>query len=166
MDQTGRWKVKVAQLSIYEIDYRAAEISDLPAIREFVDFWITGGGLRFGVEGASHDCFIPPGRHEKYVKQYSTIVAMHAWRVVGWAVKQKDGTLIHLLVAGDYRGQGIGDRLLAILDPPKVRSKFDQGTGDPIGFYERRGYVKQGERRVGKHQNIDILVKDEADAGV
>ena len=68
-------------MTTYEIDYRAAEMSDLSAIREFVDFWLTGGGLRFGVEGASHDCFVPPGRHEKYVKQYTTLLALHAWRL-------------------------------------------------------------------------------------
>lgn len=40
-----------------------------------------------------------------------------------------------------------------------VRSKFDQSTGDPSGFYHKHGYVRSGSKRPGKKQNIELFVK-------
>ena len=147
---------------MYEIDYRRATILDLMAIKDFVDFWTAGVGCRLKVKGASDDFFIQPARHRDYINRYVVLVAMHCWRIVGWAVKQKDGTLIHLLVHAEYRGLGIGEKMLRMLDPPKVRSKKDQSTGDPVGFYKKNGYVKLEKQPASKKGNIEVLVKQTA----
>ena len=145
-----------------EVEYRNAEISDLNAIVAFVDFWLTGGGLADGVSGASHDFFVPYGRHKAYLVKYQVLLAIYGGEIVGWAVKTKKGVLIHLLVAGTFRGNGIGGEMLRRMDPDSVRSKFDQSTGDPSGFYRKQGYVKASGTRLGKRQNIDIFTKPRA----
>ena len=142
-----------------EVEYRNAQAEDLDAIAAFVDFWLTGGGLADGVTGSAHDFFVPRGRHEAYLKKYCVLLALLADEILGWAVKTKKGVLIHLLVAGTFRGQGIGSELLKRMSPDVVRSKFDQSTGDPGAFYLKHGFVKESSRRVGKKKNIDIFVR-------
>ncbi|MBA7675702.1 hypothetical protein ES703_83939 [subsurface metagenome] len=142
-----------------EIEYRNGVIEDLQAIVAFVDFWLTGGGLADGVTGSAHDFFVPRGRHESYLKKYDVLLALLADEILGWAVKTKKGVLIHLLVAGTFRGQGIGSELLKRMAPNVVRSKFDQSTGDPAVFYLKHGFVKESTSRVGKKRNIDIFVR-------
>lgn len=144
-----------------EIEYRSAVIEDLPAIAAFVDFWLTGGGKAGGIPGAGHDFFVPVGRHEGYLKKYHVLLAGCAGAIVGWAVKTKKGVLIHLLVAATFRGRGIGSELLKRMSPDVVRSKFDQSSGDPAGFYRKHGYVKSSSERLGKKKNIDIFTKEQ-----
>ncbi len=142
-----------------EIEYRKAVAEDLMNIAAFVDFWLTGGGIPDGVPGSAHDFFVPVGRHKGYIAKYEVLLAMCASEIVGWAVKTKKGVLIHLLVAGTFRAQGIGSEMLKKLRPDVVRSKFDQSTGDPADFYSKHGFIKESSRRVGKKQNIDIFVR-------
>ena len=132
------------------ITYRPARFSDIPSITEFVDDCHTAG-----------DFFVTPSRHFKYLKYYSVLLAFDNNTIIGWAVKQKNGTLIHLLIHPGFRGQGIGGTMLRILNPPKVRSKSDQSTGNPIGFYLKQGYIIT-QLSQGKNANIDILKKAES----
>lgn len=147
------------ELRIMEIVYRKAVIEDLPAIVAFVDFWLTGGGKAGGIPGAGHDYFVRVGQHESYLKKYDVLLAGYMGAIVGWAVKTKKGVLIHMLIAATFRGQGIGSEMLRRIQPDVVRSKFDQSSGDPAGFYKKHGYVKQTGERVGKKKNIDIFVR-------
>lgn len=147
-----------------EVVYRKAVIEDLPAIVAFVDFWLTGGGVADGVSGAGHDFFVPYGRHKAYLEKYQVLLAICEGSIVGWAVKTKKGVLIHLLVAGTFRGNGIGGEMLGRMSPEVVRSKFDQSTGDPSGFYRKHGYIKASSERLGKKKNIDIFARPGVDA--
>lgn len=142
-----------------DVEYRRADMSDLTTIVAFVDYWLTGGGKAVGIPGAGHDFFVPAGRHEKYLAKYAVLLAMYGGEIVGWAVKTQKGVLIHLLIAATFRGQGIGSELLRRLHPDAVRSKFDQSSGDPSGFYHKHGYVKAGGGRVGKKKNIEIFTR-------
>ncbi len=142
-----------------EIEYRIAVNEDLTAIVAFVDFWLTGGGKADGVTGSAHDFFVPVGRHKSYLAKYVVLLALFEGEIVGWAVKTKKAVLIHLLVAGTFRDQGIGSEMLKKLRPDVVRSKFDQTTGDPGPFYVKHDFVKESSRRVGKKHNIDIFVR-------
>jgi len=139
------------------ITYRVAGLGDLGKIREFVDFWLSGRGNRVNAPGAVDDCFVSEGQHRTYLARYLVVVAVEDDQIVGWAVKTLKGVLLHLLVAGDYRGQGVGGNLLRITSPESVRSKTDQGTGDPTGWYMNKGYIVCGTECVGRNRNIKVL---------
>lgn len=142
------------------VTYRSALPDDLPRICKFVDYWLSGGAKRLGIPGAGADFFIPHGQQAGYLKYKTTCLAMYEHEIIGWSVKSKNETLIHLLVSAEYRGKGIGSHLLSILNPHLVRSKSDQSTGDPKRFYQKHGYevIEAGQ---GKHKNIDILQHQE-----
>lgn len=151
------------------LKYRKATLQDVKSLSKFTDWWLAGRGFNKGVPGAVNDCFISPGQHRKYVKKYSVHLCIDDTKIVAWAVVQHGGVMIHLLVAGNYRGTGIGSRLLNILSPRYVRSKLDQSSGNPIDFYLKAGYrkvalVKSKSRldieklRPFRKYNIDILV--------
>lgn len=131
-----------------DILYRLARMSDLDDIVSIVDRLLAG-----------KDFFCPRGQHIGYFK-YKTILLAHASdNLIGWAVRQKNGALIHLLIDPVYRGQGIGSHMLEVLEPLLIRSKSDQSTGDPLKFYEKHGYTKTTDERIGKNKNIDLLSK-------
>jgi GNAT superfamily N-acetyltransferase len=142
-----------------DVFYRTANPADLDVIRQFTDYWLSGKGYAAGVQGAGHDYFIPFGQHRDYLKFYTTLLAFSQSKVTGWAVRQRDGTLIHLLVAADWQSKGIGTHLLKLLEPKAVRSKSDQSTGDPLDFYLNRGFKKTSDQKIGKHKNIDVLAR-------
>lgn len=139
------------------IEYRVAGLEDLGKIKEFVDFWLSGRGRRVKAPGAVDDCFVSVGQHKAYLIKYLVVLALDDDRIVGWSVKTLEGVLLHLLVAGDMRGKGIGAMMLRIVEPVCVRSKLDQSSGDPTGFYVKMGYNKSGEALVGKNKNIKVL---------
>lgn len=139
------------------IEYRVAGLGDLDKIKEFVDFWLSGRGRRVRAPGAVDDCFVSVGQHRAYLVKYLVVLAIDDERIIGWSVKTLEGVLLHLLVAGDMRGKGIGAKILRIVDPVCVRSKLDQSSGDPTGFYLKMGYTKSGEAMVGKNKNIAVL---------
>lgn len=136
------------------LTYHEAVLGDVKALSRFTDWWLAGRGKAKGVIGAVNDCFISPSQHKKYVVKYRTWLCCDGAQVVGWAVVEPAGTMIHLLVAGNYRGKGIGSRLLKILSPRCIRSKLDQSTGNPEKFYKRFGYRKV--KRVRSRSRLDI----------
>lgn len=147
---------------IMEVVYRQAVMEDLQEIANFTDFWLGGLGISAKVPGAGHDFFIPKGRHADYIRKQVVFVAIYCDEIVAWAVKSRKGVLIHLLIAGTFRDQGIGKRLLGLLKPDVIRSKSDQSTGDPGKFYESQGYVRQSPERVGRKKNIEIYIRSES----
>lgn len=128
--------------------YRLANVSDLEPIIKLVDRLLAG-----------KDFFCPRGQHVGYFKYKTILLCFDENELIGWAVRQKNGSLIHLLVEPEYRGRGIGSHLLETLRPLFVRSKSDQSTGDPFAFYAKHGYEKTSDERIGKHKNIDLLSK-------
>lgn len=145
---------------IGDVNYRTASPEDLNIVRDFTDYWLSGKGYAAGFEKAGHDYFIPTRQHGDYLKYYTTLLAFIQNQLVGWAVRQRDGTLIHLLVASNFRGKGIGAALLKMLTPTAVRSKSDQSTGDPLAFYLKHGFKKTSDKKIGKHENIDVLARE------
>jgi len=128
--------------------YRPAILSDLDPIISLVDRLLAG-----------RDFFCPRGQHIGYFKYKTIVLCFDENKLIAWSVRQKNGSLIHLLVDPDYRGKGIGGHLLEVLQPLLIRSKSDQSTGDPYPFYLKHGYEKTTDERVGKNRNIDLLSK-------
>ena len=124
------------------LNYREATEDDSKALRRFTDFWLSGRGKRVKAAGAVDDCFISPSQHKKYICKYRTFLCIDALEIICWAVVEPSGTLIHLLVHGNYRRKGFGRFVVQILSPRYVRSKLDQSSGNPISFYEKLGYRK------------------------
>jgi len=129
---------------------RRAWPDDEPAITTFVDRLLS-----------VNDYFVPRGRQKAFLKKYQVFIAELFGQVVGWSVVDKHGKLIHLLVETQYRGCGIGERLLQISAPKSIRSKSDQSTGNPVEFYKKHGYTLIAGK-VGKNRNIDILIKGDS----
>jgi GNAT superfamily N-acetyltransferase len=146
-------------MTITNITYRYAVPEDIDNICKFVDFWLSGKAAEEGITGGGTDYFIARGRHIAYLKNYKVALAANDDEILGWAVMQRDNTLIHLLVSGDYRGYGIGTGLMKLLQPKAVRSKTDQSTGNPNSFYEHLGYTEHAQSQIGSHKNIDVLKK-------
>jgi len=142
-----------------EITYRTAEKSDTDAIVTFVDYWLSGGAKHDLAPGGGQDYFVPRARHEGFLKKHHVLIALDGNHIVGWAVTTPKNSLIHLLVAGDCRGQGVGQEMLARLNPQLVRSKIDQTTGDPTEFYLQRGYQLTAQPIAGAKHNIRLLEK-------
>lgn len=151
-----------------KLEFRDATIEDLKAVSRFTDFWLSGRGKRLKALGAVDDCFISPSQHKKYICKYRTLICLDEVQLVGWAVIEPSSTLIHLLVAGNFRGQGIGRQMMQILSPKFIRSKSDQSSGNPIAFYKWFGYeivrTEQSRSRLdidsikpNRKPNIDIL---------
>lgn len=138
------------------ISYRLAKPSDLPAIRHFVDYWLSGRAKKKDKAIASNDCFVSVRQHSDYLKEKKVLLAFHKTTIIGWAVLSRHEVLIHLLVNGNYRNTGIGKHLIEKLRPTKIRSKSDQGTGDPAPFYISQGFNKTNTEKVGKNKNIEI----------
>ncbi len=139
------------------LNYRQAVLDDVKNLSRFTDWWLAGRGFHKNVPGAVNDCFISPGQHEKYILKYNTWVCTDDDFIVAWAVVQHNDIMIHLLVAGDYRNTGIGSALLRKLSPRFVRSKSDQSSGNPIGFYRRAGYRKINTVQSRSRLDIDVI---------
>ncbi len=139
------------------LNFREATIDDLKAVSRFTDFWLSGRGKRLEAPGAVDDCFISTSQHKKYICKYRTLLCLSELEIIGWAVVEKSGTLIHLIVDGSLRGKGIGKSMMGILKPKVVRSKSDQSSGNPIGFYERLGYRKVATEQSRSRLDIDVI---------
>lgn len=143
----------------HPIQYRKATILDLPKIAHLTDYWLAGRGIPDKAHGVVDDYFIPRGRHQAMIARYTVLLAIDTQHLVGWAVKDDKDVLIHTLVAGDARHQGIGSNLLVLLDPAKVRVKLDQSTGNPSSFYLERGYQPACPQPRTPNQNVLLLEK-------
>lgn len=141
-----------------KIIYRRATIADLDNIQIFVDYWLSGRALRDNKNGGN-DYFVSKGQHKSYLKNSHVLIAVEEGKIVGWAVKGRNDVMIHLLIAGDCRGKGVGTELLKRLNPSVIRSKSDQQTGDPFSFYKKHGYKRASSVKVGKNDNIELLSK-------
>ena len=122
------------------LENRRAVLEDLKDVSRFTDWWLSGRAKAKAIPGAVNDCFISPSQHKKYILKYRTWLWLDGRAIVAWAVIEPSGTLIHMLVAGPYRGYGLGRAMMAFLKPTYVRSKNDQSSGDPRPFYEKCGY--------------------------
>jgi len=137
--------------------YRDATLDDLKEVSRFTDFWLSGRGKRVKAPGAVDDCFISPSQHRKYIVKYRTVLCFDDLEIIGWAVVEPSSTLIHLLVHGSYRCLGIGEKLVQICAPKFVRSKSDQSSGNPIGFYTRLGFKKVRSIQSRSRLDIDVI---------
>ena len=142
-----------------DIEYRKAEMMDLAGVIEFVDYWLAGRGFADHAKGVVNDYFISHKQHFDYIQRYFVLLGLDADKIVGWGVRNNHNVLIGLLVAGDHRGCGIGGEILRLLHPDMIRSKMDQSTGDPAGFYEKHGFVPAGTKLIGKKENIQLFTK-------
>lgn len=133
---------------------RKATIADIEDICTFTDFWLAGRGMKVEAPGAVNDYFISPAQHKRYITKYQTHLITLKKEIIAWSVIQADGSMIHLLVSGYYRGFGLGTQLIKELTPRKIHSKIDQSSGDPAAFYEKLGYIKT--TTVKSHSRIDI----------
>jgi len=136
------------------VDFQRASILDLKAIGKFTDFWLSGRGLRVNAPGAVNDCFISPSQHRRYIVKYKTYMAHFNEVLIGWAVVQTNGSLIHFIIAGTHRGRRIGSKFLKFINPQQIHSKLDQSSGDPGPFYEKHGYRKI--ETINSHSRLDI----------
>lgn len=142
------------------IVYRKGNIDDLKSVSRFTDFWISGRGKRVNEPGAVDDCFISPSQHKKYICKYRTFLCLNGSTIIGWAVVEPSNTLIHLLVAGNRRGEGIGSMLVKLIEPRCIRSKSDQSSGNPESFYLKLGYRKVCSERSRSRLDIDKVKPD------
>ena len=148
------------------ITCRRAKITDLAVVIEFVDYWLSGRGKKDGVAGVADDYFITHKQQYDYLCRYIVLLAFDGEKLVGWCVKNSNRVMIALLVAGPYRGIGIGRNLLCRINPEVIRSKVDQSTGNPAEFYNRCGYVSASGQRIGKNKNIELFVKSNTIANI
>jgi len=139
------------------IQFRKAKERDKVALCAFCDFWLRNGGTKDKIPGASNDYFIPHGRMEAYLQKYKVNLALCAGSIVGFSVVTSENVLIHLLVAGTFRGRGIGKSLLKRARPSQIRSKTDQSTGNPASFYRKSGYVRVHKKKTGPNRNIQLF---------
>ena len=140
-----------------QLVYRFANIDDLEEITRFTDFWLAGRGLAKRVPFAVNDYFISPSQHSKYIEKYTVLLVFVDFKLIAWSVKQPNGTLTHLLVAGNHRHKGIGKHMLELLNPPKIHSKSNQSTGNPLEFYLSQGFKKVDSIRSKSRLDIDKI---------
>jgi len=143
------------------IHYRPATRADAPQIAAFVDYWLSGRGLRLADPGAVDDCFIPRHQILDYINRQHTLLAWHGPNLVAWAVlNRRNRCLLHLLVHGQYRRRGIATHMIHLLQPDTIRSKRDQATGNPSPFYKRLGYALLAKVHSKYHNpTIDLLTR-------
>jgi ribosomal protein S18 acetylase RimI-like enzyme len=126
--------------------FRPATEKDLAKILAFTDIFLR------------KDYFLRRPELKEKQRIGSMLVVLDGDKLVAWAAMGKNGALWNLLVHSKYRGRHIGETIVKELNPPLIRSKRDQSTGDPLAFYQKIGYrivqVRQGRKR-----NIDILEK-------
>ena len=133
--------------------------SDFENVRKFVDKWLSGHGPAELRKGGGNDYFVSKQQHRDYFKNCSVYIALDNDNVIGRGVKEKTNILIHLLIDANYRGRGIGQKMMKIINPDIIRSKSDQSTGDPKKFYEKLGYKSVTPGKTGRKKNIELLTK-------
>lgn len=104
---------------------------------------------------------------EKHSGRYKAIVAEFDWHTVGWASLNQynsrsayDGVAdISVYISRDYRGKGIGQKLLAELESQAKENGFHKMVLFTFPFNQlgQGLYKKMGFREVGVFQNQGIL---------
>ena len=90
-----------------------------------------------------------------------TWIVLDGDKLVAWFYmdgKRVEQTLYNLIVHPKYRKRKIGSILIEKLSPKIIRSKTDQYTGDPTGFYKKLGY--KVIKREGRKKNILIMKRE------
>jgi N-acetylglutamate synthase-like GNAT family acetyltransferase len=128
----------------YGLIFREAVKEDFPKILAFVDIFLR------------RDYFLRRSELFTKMEMATMIIVFHNDKLVALAVMGKNKTLWHLLVHPKYRGKHIGETLVQKLRPEIIRSKLDQSTGDPTGFYEKIGYRIEASKK-GRKRNINIM---------
>lgn len=137
---------------------RYAAPPDAEALAKFFDDELAGRKKNKKTIG-SGDFFVPRQRCCDFVRNRPCWLAISDGKIIGVAVKNlKSNVLIHLLVAWDWRGKGIGARLLNTINPDVIRSKTDQQAGNPKTFYEKMGYRSSGIM-TGRKGNIEMMTR-------
>jgi GNAT superfamily N-acetyltransferase len=81
--------------------------------------------------------------------------------IVGLVVLYAESFLHNLFLSKQWRGLGLGTRIIEALAPTVIRAKTDMASGDPTGFYARLGYTHE-EARKGRRGQIRVLTKPPA----
>lgn len=129
------------------------------AIQDFCDFWIGGKGFWQKEPGAIEDYPIPAKTHLRYVTKHKTYLMYGLSEIVGWAVQKKDGTLIHLVIAGNCRGLGLARMMVEHINPKLIYSRTKPNLPSPTPFYEKLGYSIIETKKVKSNETVHILKK-------
>lgn len=89
-------------------------------------------------------------------------VADYAGRIVGFADYKPDtGQITGLYVSADHQRSGYGKQLYEAIEADAKRRKLErlwlESTITAAPFYERMGFVKTSEKRIGERHNIERI---------
>jgi len=93
----------------------------------------------------------PHALHQALLNSHSLVSAWDGERLVGIGNAISDGFLVvyypHLLVSPDYQGQGIGKRIVEILQGRYQGMHMQMLVAEPetISFYEKCGFTRAGK---------------------
>jgi len=121
---------------------RRADATDIDEILAFLDeglrrdYFLRRGILRCWITGDNGDgTWRRPG---------CVLLAEAEGETVGIAImSERSSRLFNLFVHPEWRGKGVGRKLLEACSPRTVRVKRDMSSGDPAGFYRRMGYIPE-----------------------
>lgn len=84
------------------------------------------------------------------VLDWSDDIVVTVWDgedLAGFGRARKDGFITHVFVARDERGEGLGTRILDILEESLgaegLRYVFLDADPEAVGFYERNGWIRR-----------------------
>lgn len=158
-----------------DIEIRYARYDDFSSVRDFLDDNFTREGYGF----------LHSGQIETEIKKSRVLVAVMDGVIIGCRVGT--GKLWNISVKKEFRGLGVGGRLLNAYRPDVIRVKSDpighlsiaqkDGFVNPEPFYEKHGYKYFGSdfgrnfyqnasgkaqyHRQGEKRHIKIYVKNE-----
>ncbi len=135
--------------------YREMTEADIPKLMAFADIFLRSDVLLLRT-------YITHNLRDGHAKVW---IVFDDQKLIGFAfVFKSTNSLNNLYVHPKYRGKQIGTNLIQFLKPKIVRSKVDQTTGDPSGFYKKIGYEIVAERQ-GKKRNLTILQRIDKNYG-
>ena len=129
-------------MRVLDIKIREATEADIPHIVRFVDTHFTREGYGF----------VTSGQMKTEVRRGAVYLALDGNIIVGSRMGLE--RIYNLAVHKNYRGQGIGRKLVEIYHPNLIRVKADpvgnlsktqkENFENPEGFYQSLGYELQG----------------------
>jgi len=122
---------------------------DVPTISSFLREFVLSPDAAFDHSEAGKEYF-----RRKYdpdrVCDWRDDIVMTAWDgayLAGFGRARKDGFVTHVFVTEKYRRQGLGARLLEILEESLgaegLKFIFLDSDSESVGFYERNGWVRR-----------------------